>query len=121
MALSGRKVQCKKIAETLQMLGFNLQLLGSKKHILNKLKNLNTQEIAKIKEARIKNYQPRFMKQFPCSMPFGKKNAYTEEIGKANLEKLTSLIRICGFLMQTKIYLFWCQHKDRECNCRDAS
>jgi len=102
-----------KIAETLRKLGFNLQILGSKKHILNKLKNLNTHEIAKIKEAFIKNYQPRFMKQFSCPMPFGKKNAYTEEIGKANLEKLTSLIRICGFLMQTKVYLFWNRRKQR--------
>jgi hypothetical protein len=25
----------------------------------------------------------------------------------ADLDKLANLIRICGFLMQTKIYLFW--------------
>jgi catalase len=26
------------------------------------------------------------------------------------IEKLAHLIRICGFLMQTKVYLFWCRH-----------
>jgi len=25
----------------------------------------------------------------------------------ADLDKLANLIRICGFLMQTKVYLFW--------------
>jgi hypothetical protein len=26
---------------------------------------------------------------------------------EANLNKLANLVRICGFLMQTKVYLFW--------------
>jgi len=70
------------------MLGFNLQLLGSKKHILNKLKNLNTQEIAKIKEVFIKNYQPRFMKQFSCPMPFGKKRIMLRKLERRSFKGL---------------------------------
>jgi hypothetical protein len=26
---------------------------------------------------------------------------------KANLERMAHLIKVCGFLMQTKVYLFW--------------
>jgi hypothetical protein len=28
-------------------------------------------------------------------------------IMKASLERLSRLIKVCGFLMQTKVYLFW--------------
>jgi hypothetical protein len=47
------------------------------------------------------------MKSFSGHLPFGIKDAYAKEILAADLDKLASLIRICGFLMQTKIYLFW--------------
>jgi hypothetical protein len=40
-------------------------------------------------------------------MPFGNKHTYAEEMMKATLERLAYLIKICGFLMQTKVYLFW--------------
>jgi len=32
---------------------------------------------------------------------------YRNEIAHLTPEKLAHLIKICGFLMQTKIYLFW--------------
>jgi hypothetical protein len=32
---------------------------------------------------------------------------------KTNPERLAHLIKVCGFLMQTKVYLFW-QKKKRE-------
>jgi hypothetical protein len=47
------------------------------------------------------------MKYFFCHMPFGKKRAYAEEIEKASLERLAHLIKVCGFLLQMKVYLFW--------------
>jgi len=47
------------------------------------------------------------MKYFFCHMPFGRKEAYTEEVMKASLERLAHLIKVCGFLLQTKVYLFW--------------
>jgi hypothetical protein len=40
-------------------------------------------------------------------MPFGRKLVYTQEVRKASLERLSHLIKVCGFLMQTKVYLFW--------------
>ena len=41
----------------------------------------------------------------------------------ASLEKLAHLIKICGFLMQTKVYLFW-RRKDvlaGETDCQEQS
>jgi len=47
----------------------------------------------------------RFLKSFSGHLPFGTKDAYVKEIMGADLEKLANLIRICGFLLQTKAYL----------------
>jgi len=95
------------IAEILQQLGFNIQLLGSEKYVLTKLQTLNAESIAKIREAFIKHPHMRFMKYFFCHMPFGRKEAYAKEVLKTNPERLAHLIKVCGFLMQTKVYLFW--------------
>jgi hypothetical protein len=35
------------------------------------------------------------------------KKVYAKEVMKANLERLAHLIKVCGFLLQTKVYLFW--------------
>jgi hypothetical protein len=96
-----------KIAETLEHLGFNIQLLGSEKYVLNKLQTLNDEDLEKLREAFIKHCHARFMKYFFCHIPFGKKEAYAKEIMKASLDRLSHLIKVCGFLLQTKVYLFW--------------
>jgi len=49
----------------------------------------------------------RFLKSFSNHLPLCTKDAYVKQIMAADLDKLASLIRICGFLMQTKAYLFW--------------
>ena len=67
--------------------------------------------MAKIRKAFIKHAHPRFLKSFSAHMPFGRMEAYAEEVRKASLERLARLIKVCGFLMQTKVYLFW-QKKD---------
>jgi hypothetical protein len=95
-----------KIAETLRQLGFNIHLLGSEKYVLTKLQTLNTEGVAKIRGAFIKHLHARFMKYF-CHMPFGKKEEYAKAVLEANPEKLSHLIKVCGFLLQTKVYLFW--------------
>jgi hypothetical protein len=100
-----------KIAETLSQLGFNIHLLGSEKYVLNKLQSLSEIGVQTIKEAFIKHCHARFMKYFFCHMPFGRKEAYAKEVMKANLERLAHLIKVCGFLMQTKVYLFWQKKK----------
>jgi len=47
------------------------------------------------------------MKAFSYHLPFGAKQTYQEQMEHLNREKLAHLIKICGFLMQTKVYLFW--------------
>ncbi|MEM3443109.1 MAG: GNAT family N-acetyltransferase, partial [Candidatus Bathyarchaeia archaeon] len=96
-----------KIAETLSKLGFNIHLLGSEKYVSNKLQSMSEKEIQVIKETFIRHAHARFMKYFFCHMPFGKKQEYAEEVMKASLKRLTHLIKVNGFLMQTKVYLFW--------------
>jgi len=49
----------------------------------------------------------RNKKTFSHHLPYGTKQAYCIEIASLSLEKLAHLIKICGFLMQTKVYLFW--------------
>jgi ABC-type lipoprotein export system ATPase subunit/GNAT superfamily N-acetyltransferase len=95
------------IAEVLSRLGFNIHLLGSEKYVLTKLQTLNDESIAKIREAFIKHSHARFMKYFFSRIPFGRKEAYIHEVKKANLERLAHLIKVCGFLLQRKVYLFW--------------
>jgi hypothetical protein len=96
-----------KVAGILHKLGFNVQLLGSEKYVLNKLQTLSNEDLVKVKEAFIKHCHARFMKYFFWQTPFGKKKTYVEEIKKASFERLARLIKVCSFLMQAKVYLFW--------------
>ena len=96
-----------KIVETLEHLGFNIQLLGSEKYVLNKLQTLNNEDLEKLREAFIKHSHTRFMKYFFSHLLFGHKKVYVEEVMKVSLERLARLIKVCGFLLQTKVYLFW--------------
>jgi len=44
-------------------------------------------------------------------MPFARKEAYAKAVRKTSIERLARLIKVCSFLMQTKVYLFWCKEK----------
>jgi GNAT superfamily N-acetyltransferase len=99
--------EASRIAETLRQFGFNIQLLGSEKYVLKKLQSLSEKELRTVREAFIKHNHARFMKYFFCHMPFGRKQAYAKAVMEASLEKIAHLIKVCGFLLQTKVYLFW--------------
>jgi len=113
------KAEMKKIAEQappkdaaktvglLRELGFNEHLLGSEKYVLGRLQPLNGQDLEKIRQTFVRHGHPRFMKAFSYHLPFGAKQAYRKEVENLSLEKLAHLIKVCGFLMQTKSYLFW--------------
>jgi hypothetical protein len=94
------------VVAVLKELGFNIELISSRTYVVSKLQSLSNGDIERVRQAFIKFKHVRFMKSFSCHMPFGKKEDYQKKIMKASLEKLTDLIRICGFLMQTKVYLF---------------
>lgn len=98
-----------KIVEVLERLGFNRRLLGCEKLSVNKLTGLSEKDVNKVREAFVENSHPRFMKYFAGHEVFVNKHVYTELIRKASLEKLAHLTKVCGFLLQTKVYLFWKQ------------
>jgi hypothetical protein len=94
-------------------LGFNLQLLGSEKHVLHTLKNLKHEERQALKHAFMKHRHPRFLKSFSQHLPYGNRSLYEKWVMRASLEKLAQLVKICGFLMQTKVYSFWSRDETR--------
>jgi ABC-type ATPase with predicted acetyltransferase domain len=95
------------IQRVLQKLGFSNQMLASERRTFEKLQTLDQESVEKVKEAFMKYNHPRFMKAFSYHLPFGTKKVYREQLEHLDLEKLAHLIKICGFLLQTKVYLFW--------------
>ena len=95
------------IATVLSELGLNIQLLGSEKYFLDKLRTLKLEDVARIKDAFVRNKAPRFMKYFFSHEPYGKQKLFRKKLMRASLERLAHLIKVCGLLLQTKVYLFW--------------
>jgi hypothetical protein len=99
--------EAENIVRVLEGLGFGTQLLGSRTYVVSKLQTITEKDVSRIREAFAKHRHTRFMKNFSYHLPFGTRDAYIKETMAADLDKLASLIGICGFLMQTKVYLFW--------------
>ena len=74
------------------------------------LSKMKPKVVATIKEAFITYSTPRFMKQFSLRLPYGYKKEYEKKVRELDLERLAGLIKVCGFLLQTKVYLFWTAH-----------
>ncbi|MGB9915103.1 MAG: hypothetical protein ACPLIG_02740 [Candidatus Bathyarchaeales archaeon] len=96
-----------KIVEVLEQLRFNVQLLGSEKYVLNKLRVLSGEDLETVREAFSKHCHARFMKYLFPHQVFGHRKDYVEAIKTASFERLAHLVKLCGFLLQTKVYLFW--------------
>jgi len=97
-----------RVSKVLEEVGFNVQLLGGGNYVLQKLQALNADGLERVREGFIKADHPRFSKFFSSGLPFGHiRGDYERKVNAATLEQLAGLIRICGFLMQTKAYLFW--------------
>jgi GNAT superfamily N-acetyltransferase len=96
-----------RLLEVLKKLGFNPDLLGSSRHVKKKLQTLSEREIVQLREAFSKNRHMRFSKSFSYHLPYGTVETYRKQIKEAGLQKLVALIKICSFLLQSKVYLFW--------------
>ena len=90
-------------------LGFDLRLLGSQKHVSDKLQSLSPKQLEALKETFVKNDHPRFRREFAANrhMPYGTAKAYGEGVRNASMERMARLVKITGMLLQTKVYLFW--------------
>ena len=96
-----------RVSRALEQVGFNVQLLGSGNYVFQKLRALNADGLERVREAFVKADHPRFSKFFSSGLPFGHMGDYERKVDAATLEQLAGLIKICGFLLQTKAYLFW--------------
>ena len=97
-----------RVAGMLSGLGFDLKLLGSQKHVSDRLQSLNPEQLGALREAFVKNDHPRFRREFAANrhMPYGTSAAYVEGIRDASIERVARLVKITGMLLQTKVYLF---------------
>ena len=104
--------QVLRISEMLSSLGFSVQLLGSRNYVLKKLQLMRIKHLTLLRQAFIQHNHQRFQKEFSPHQPYGKFEKYKTGVEKADLKKLAKLIKICGMLLQTKVYLFWKNQKE---------
>ena len=96
-----------KIAEVLEQLGFNIQLLGSEKYVLSKLDGLTSEGVQFVRDVLKRYAHLRLIKGFCGKRAFGSAQAFRDGVDVADYARLAHLVKICGMLLQTKVYLFW--------------
>jgi len=107
VALQVPDMHIQKVRALLERFGFNCQMLSSSKYVAEKLSRLDKTNVIKLKQAFMTNKHPRFLKAFSFEMPYGTSEMYRKAVQQADPGQLAHLVKICGFLMQTKAYLFW--------------
>jgi ABC-type lipoprotein export system ATPase subunit/GNAT superfamily N-acetyltransferase len=103
--------QMLKVAENLGTFGFNPVFLTSERTNLNKLRDMKGEEVRGVKAA-LKGVSGIYRKRIASSSrAFLKKEEYQALVDSADVKKLAKMLRILGFLTQTKVYLFWKNEK----------
>jgi hypothetical protein len=96
-----------KILDHLRKLNFNPVFLTSEKANLNKLQNMTKKQLEDVR-AVIKEVKGIYRKRIVgTKKAFLNKQEYDAIVDAADTPKLARMIRILGFLTQTKVYLFW--------------
>ena len=94
--------------EKLRKLGFNPVFLSSEKYNMHQLQALRSgsqvKTILKDLSKAVGIYLKRLWSSHKAYML---KEEFNNCVDKASLEKLARMLRILGFLTQTKVYLFW--------------
>jgi GNAT superfamily N-acetyltransferase len=102
--------QILKVVDKLRAFNFNPVFLTSEKANLNKLQSMTEKEVDRVR-AVIKEVTGIYRKRVAgTKQAFLNKQEYGAIVDAADTTKLAKMIRILGFLTQTKVYLFW---KDR--------
>jgi ABC-type transport system involved in cytochrome c biogenesis ATPase subunit/GNAT superfamily N-acetyltransferase len=107
VAVQERSKEALRILAVLKDLDFNIEMLSSLKYVQGKVESLSSLEVQRIRDVFLKSRHPRFLKNFSYDLPYGRTEDYRKKIEEASLERLAQLIRVCGFLLQSKVYLFW--------------
>jgi hypothetical protein len=96
-----------KVVEKLRTFTFNPVFLTSEKANLNKLQNMTEKEVEGVRRV-IKEVTGIYRKRIAgAKQAFLNKEEYGAIVDTADTTKLAKMIRILGFLTQTKVYLFW--------------
>jgi ABC-type lipoprotein export system ATPase subunit/GNAT superfamily N-acetyltransferase len=94
--------------EKLRKLGFNPVFLSSEKHNIRQLRALRAvsqvKTILKDLSKAVGIYRKRLWSSHKAYMS---KEEFNNCVDGASLKKLAKMLRILGFLTQTKVYLFW--------------
>jgi ABC-type ATPase with predicted acetyltransferase domain len=91
----------------LKQVGFNPVLLTSEKTNREKLQNMTKTQVNQTKTA-LKQVKGIYTKRIASTKKaFLKKQEYHNIVDEADKQKLAKMLRILGFLTQTKVYLFW--------------
>jgi hypothetical protein len=97
-----------KAVEKLRAFGFNPVFLTSERANLIKLGRMSAEEVEGVKmvfkEIKGSVYRKRLTS---AHQAFLVKEEFQALVDAASLEKLAKMLRILGFLTQTKVYLFW--------------
>ena len=77
--------------------------------------NLGQEQVILLKEVLLKNAHLRFKREIDAlrHMPYGTAAVYADGIRNASLDRIAKLIKIVGMLLQTKVYLYWENLKNR--------
>ncbi len=101
-----------KVVEKLRAFNFNPIFLTSQRINLNKLQRITAKEVEGVKMV-LKEVSGIYRKRITSSSrAFLKKPEYKALVDAADIEKLAKMLRILGFLTQTKVYLFWKKEAD---------
>jgi len=112
--------QVLKVVEKLRTFNFNPVFLTSEKANLNKLQRMTAEEVDGVKMV-LKEVTGIYRKRIAgTKQAFLNKEEYEAIVDAADTNKLAKMLRILGFLTQTKVYLFW-KRKTKNENYRKNS
>ncbi|MEM2394467.1 MAG: ATP-binding cassette domain-containing protein [Candidatus Bathyarchaeia archaeon] len=96
----------------LNALGFKTPMLQSKKQNMEKVRAVGREKIVKIlTELSEKSAIPR-KRILPTCQAYPSHREFAEKVQRLNDEELAETLKRLGFLVQTKVYLFWTKTKN---------
>jgi len=99
--------QILKVVEKLRTFNFNPVFLTAERTNLNKLQKMTAEELDGVKRV-LKEITGIYRKRITgARQAFLNKEEYEAIVDAADIIKLARMLRILGFLTQTKVYLFW--------------
>ena len=96
----------------MRKIGFNPVFLTSETTNLKKLRRMSPEEVGEVRNV-FKGisggiYGRRILSVYKA---FLTREDFVARVESAGVEKLAKMLRILGFLIQTKVYLFWKKHQ----------